>query len=168
MRMIHVTYPGEWVCMCARGGARGWACCLNSTHTCTHIYTYTQVAYVRRGGKGGGHVASPESGWKMPHCAMYECIVSHICMSQEAPELVHQGTAIILPGKKRGITVTSKKYISAYTWINRRAFGPMHQGTAEIPYKTKWCHHLLLPAKKKSKGLWAHIRICKWAPRRMC
>jgi len=88
MRMIHVTYPGEWVCMCARGGARGWACSLNSTHTCTHIYTYTQVAYVYQGGEEGViDVVSPERGWEMPHWFMYECFGSYTWMCQWAPEL---------------------------------------------------------------------------------
>ena len=93
--------------MCAKGGGERLS---RAAHTHIHIYTPThRLLMCVGGGRVWVHVASPESGWKMPHCAMYECIVSHICMSQGAPELVHQGTAVILPGKKRGITVTSKK-----------------------------------------------------------
>ena len=54
MRMIHVTYPGEWVCIVRGGGREGEHALSHSTHTYTHIYTYTRVRCVRGGGEGGG------------------------------------------------------------------------------------------------------------------
>jgi len=53
MKTIHVTYPGEWVCMCARGGARRWA---RSLAQHTHIYTYIHLhtGWLCALGRGGG------------------------------------------------------------------------------------------------------------------
>jgi len=70
--------PGRMSVNVCEGGEGEYALS-HSTHTYTHTYTYTQVFSVRRGGEGGViDVVSPESGWEIPHCPMYECIGSYI------------------------------------------------------------------------------------------
>jgi len=98
------------------------------------------------------------------YCPMYEGIMSHTWMSHR-DVLVHKGPAIIPPEQKYGVTDNNnkKKGLWACVWMNRRVFGPMHQGTTMIPHKTKWCHQSWLPIKKRKMhmGTYEHVSVCE-------
>jgi len=80
------------------------------------------------------------------------------------------GTVINLPENKYGVTATNnqKKGSWACIWMNRWAFGPLHQGIAMIPQKTNGVTIHCCPHTHTQKGILAHSWICQWAHGLIC
>jgi len=149
MRMIHFTNPGEWVCMCARGGARGWA---RSLAQLTHIYTYIHLhtgCLCVSGRGGGGHWCCITWEWvgnaALIHVWMHRFKYMNVSVSSwsSASRNRHYPTRKIIRCRCQQ---QPKKGLWAYAWMDWWALRPMHPETAMIKHtENRVTGHCSLP-----------------------
>jgi len=145
MRMIHVTYLGEWVCMCAKGGARG---CARSLAQYTHTYTYMHLhtgCLCAFGGVGEGSLMLHHLRvggecrivpCKNASCREYERVIK-ICWCMKDPPLSHP----------------NKNMVSLPTTTKKKAYGHVYELTGEFLGR---CIKALPWSHPKQNGVTSH------------
>ena len=165
MWMIHVTYPGGWVCMCARGGTRRWA---HSLAQHTYIYTYIHVhtgCLCASEREGGGRWCCITWEWvgnaALIHVWMHRVIYMNVSVSSwtSASRKCHYLTRKIVwcPCHQQP---KKQAYGHIYVWMNRWTFRPMRQGTAMIQHTQNGVtSHCCPPQKKKYTGTYMNMSV---------